>query len=104
MGLNHLDWEQPDLSQVEQAESKKYELNHQFRACFESPSGKVVLEWLKSHTLDTPTWWPAADYNKSVANGFFREGQNSLIRQIVSMINQAKTHKESSNDRRKRKS
>jgi hypothetical protein len=106
MEINHLNWDEPDLAQIEEAEAKKYELNHQFRECFESPAGKVVLEWLKAHTLDTPTWWPSADYNKSVANGFFREGQNSLIRQMISMINQAKTYKESVNDRtsRKRKS
>lgn len=100
--MNQLDWdsvEEVDTSQIEEAEAKRYELNHQFRECFESPSGKVVLDWLEQHTLQTPTWWPAADYNKSVANGFFREGQNSLIRQIKDMIKQAKLYKDKSNDR-----
>ena len=104
--MNQLDWQsinEPDLSQIEESEAKRYELNHQFRECFESPAGKVVLEWLISHTLDTPTWFPSADYDKSVANGFFREGQNSLIRQIKHMIEQAKQYKEKTNGNKRRK-
>lgn len=100
--MNQLDWNdltKPDTAQLEEAAAKQYELNHQFRECFESPSGKVVLDWLVSHTLETPTWFPAADYNKAVANGFFREGQNSLIRQIKHMIEQAKQYKEKQHDR-----
>lgn len=95
---------QPDLSRVEEAQKKAYEENIHFLTTFSTPSGKIVLEWLTKHTLDTPTWWPDADYNKTVANGFFREGQNCLVRQLKSKINQAKEYKGTEHDGRKRKS
>lgn len=98
MGLNQLDWHnlkpEPDIAQVEAARQREYETDVEFLKTFSAPSGKIVLAWLVAHTLDTPTWWPDADYNKSVANGFFREGQNSLIRQLQAKINNAKNYQE----------
>lgn len=94
MELNQLDWDSPNTEQVELAKEKAYEENVDFLKCFNTPSGKKVLEWMVKHTLDTPTWWPSADYNKAVANGFFREGQNCLVRQIQAKINQAKNYQE----------
>lgn len=95
--MNQLQWDdlEPKLENIEEAASKAYELNIHFLRTFSTPSGKKVLEWLTSHTLDTPTWWPSADYQKAVANGFFREGQNSLVRQILHNIDNAKSYKES---------
>lgn len=94
--MNQLEWEigqpEPDKSQIEEAELKQYEINHLFLNTFSTPSGKKVLEWLEQHTLNTPTWWPDADYDKAVANGFFREGQNCLVRQIKYKIEQAKQY------------
>ena len=96
--MNQLDWkigeEKPDKSQIEAAKVKEYEMNVHFLKTFSTPSGKEVLQWLISHTLDTPTWWPNADYDKAVANGFFREGQNSLVRQVKAKIQQAKDYQE----------
>lgn len=89
---NQLDWqiggEQPDRLQLEAAEQKEYEINHHFERAFSTPSGKKVLEWLTLHTLDTPTWWPG----KPTDYGFFREGQNGLVRQIKSKIEKAKNY------------
>lgn len=95
--MNQLDWNighAADSKQIEESQKKQYELNHHFDKTFSTPSGKIVLEWLKAHTLDTPTWWPDADYNKTVANGFFREGQNCLIRQIIDKIKRAREYVE----------
>ena len=93
--LNQLNWnlDEPDTSQVKLSAQIQYEENVDFLKAFSTPSGKKVLEWLTAHTLDTPTWWPSADYNKSVANGFYREGQNCLVRQLLSKIKQAKEYK-----------
>ena len=96
--FNQLDWsiapQAPDVEQVEVARAKAYEEDVHFLKAFSTPSGKAVLQWLVLHTLDTPTWWPDADYNKAVANGFFREGQNCLVRQIKAKIQNAKTYEE----------
>lgn len=93
---NQLDWGDftPNTEALVEANRKQYEENIDFLKAFSTPSGKRVLEWLKKHTLDTPTWWPAADYDKAVANGFFREGQNSLVRQLINKIDMAKNYKE----------
>lgn len=96
--MNQLSWtigeEEPNREQLELAKQKEYELDVIFLTTFNTASGKKVLEWLISHTLDTPTWWPDADYNKAVANGFFREGQNSLIRQVKAKVQRAKDYQE----------
>ena len=44
------------------------------------------MAWLRESYLNTPTWAPgyATDY------GFFREGQNTLIREFESRIERAK--------------
>jgi hypothetical protein len=98
MELNQLNWtigeDTPDMQQIEAAKQKEYELDVQFLKTFSTPAGKEVLQWLISHTLDTPTWWPDADINKATANGFFREGQNSLIRQVKAKIQRAKDYQE----------
>lgn len=98
---NPLAWDmdnEPDANQMKERARKAYEENHHFDKAFSTPSGRKVLEWLDKHTLGTPSWWPDADYNKAVANGFWREGQNSLVRQIKSKIEQARHYKEENND------
>lgn len=98
MELNQLNWnigkDKADTEQVEALKQKEYELDVHFLKTFSTPSGKVVLEWLTLHTLETPTWLPNSDIQKAMANGFFREGQNGLIRQIKHKINNAKTYQE----------
>lgn len=93
---SQLDWGDftPNTEALEEANRKQYEENLDFLKAFSTPAGKRVIEWLKKHTLETPTWWPAADYDKAVANGFFREGQNSLVRQLIHKIEMAKNYKE----------
>lgn len=97
MNDNPLAWDigrEANTEQLDEAQKKAYEENFHFLKAFSTPSGKIVLDWLTKHTLETPSWWPDADYNKSVANGFWREGQNSLVRQLRAKIQQAKDYKE----------
>ena len=98
MDVNQLNWnigkEQPNKEQLEAAKQKEYELDVHFLKTFNTPSGKIVLDWLVLHTLDTPTWFPNADIAKATANGFFREGQNGLVRQIKAKIKNAKDYME----------
>lgn len=91
---NPLDWNISDVEtgkkQLEESDKKAYELNHLFANTFSTPSGKKVLEWLTEHTLESPTWWPG----KPPDYGYFREGQNSLMRQIKDKIKQANEYQQ----------
>lgn len=96
MVVNQLLWDldEPSTEHIEAAKAKQFEEDIHFLKAFSTPSGKLVMEWLTKHTLDSPTWWPQTDYNKSIAAGFFREGQNSLVRQLKAKIENARNYKE----------
>ncbi len=57
-----------------------------YATVFNTPDGLKVLKHLASTTIDQPCWYPGTE----PSNGYFREGQNSLIRQIHSRIRRAK--------------
>jgi hypothetical protein len=91
--MSSLDWDiktERDTSKIEEVSQKEYEENLDFLKAFSTTSGKKVMEWLTLHTLDSPTWWPA----QSEKFGYFREGQNSLVRQLKAKIQQAKQYQE----------
>ena len=58
------------------------ELDLMFVRCFSTESGVEVLDYLKSVTLDQPSWYPGED----PSHGFAREGQNSIMREILRRI------------------
>lgn len=53
-----------------------------FVRCFSTEAGQEVLEYLKGVTLDQPSWYPGED----PSHGFAREGQNSIVREILKRI------------------
>ena len=57
-----------------------------YATVFNSPDGLKVLKHLESTTIDQPCWFPGTE----ASQGYFREGQNSLVRQINSRIRRAK--------------
>ena len=57
-----------------------------YATVFNSPEGLKVLKHLESTTIDQPCWFPGTE----ASQGYFREGQNSLVRQINSRIRRAK--------------
>lgn len=90
---NPLAWDIPaavNRAPMEEAEKAAYEENIHFQRVFSTASGRKVLDWMIKHTLDTPTWLPG----RSPDVGYFREGQNNLVRQIKSKIEKAKNYKE----------
>ena len=56
-----------------------------YAATFNNSNGKKVLDILEK-TLNKPTWDPEKDEKF----GYYREGQNDIIRHIFSRINLAK--------------
>lgn len=90
-GLDVLDAEQQQSSTEEQA--RQQSINAIFGKCFGTPSGKKVLEYLSKMTVEQPTWIPSAgaiDGASAEQYAFVREGQNSIMREITTRVNQSK--------------
>jgi hypothetical protein len=62
------------------------DLNLQVAKTFGTDEGQKVLAWLRNFYLEQPCWQPGADSSL----GMFREGQNSVIRDIENRIRKAK--------------
>jgi|TARA_R100001530_G_C4304333_1_gene151306 hypothetical protein len=94
-------WGQDAIDAENEADLKKnqaaqQELNKQYSICFSTPTGKKVLEHLRKCTIDQPTWIPGGgqlDGVSVVQHAFVREGQNSIVRNIVDRINLIKGKK-----------
>lgn len=57
-----------------------------FAQTFETPAGREVLQWLRKRTIEQPSWVPGQDPGQ----GYCREGQNSIVRDIERRIARAK--------------
>lgn len=78
-------WEslrQADNTELAQTKIAQDDLNIMFVRCFSTEAGAEVLEYLKSMTLNQPSWYPGED----PSHGFAREGQNSIVREIVRRV------------------
>lgn len=76
--------ENSDLTKTKIAQD---ELDIVFVRCFSTEAGIEVLDYLKSMTLDQPSWYPGED----PSHGFAREGQNSIVREIVRRVERGRT-------------
>lgn len=100
MGLDHLhnplSWDihdKPENKEIKRITQEQRDLDSLYLTCFTSKAGKFVLEHLVKNTLEAATWMSSLDYNKAVAHGFAREGQNALVRMIQDRITRAKKDK-----------
>jgi hypothetical protein len=64
----------------------RIDLNLQVAKTFASAEGQKVLAWLREFYLEQPCWQPGSDSSL----GVFREGQNSVVRDIENRIRKAK--------------
>lgn len=62
------------------------DLDLAFVRCFSNEAGQEVLEYLRGTTLDQPSWYPGED----PSHGFAREGQNSIVREIIRRIDRGR--------------
>lgn len=85
------DWDLLDLEgeEIEKAkaenEAKAREIASRFHECFRTDAGQYVLARLRSVTLDKPV----LNANSSQFGAGIREGQNSIVRQILEQIDLA---------------
>jgi hypothetical protein len=84
--INTPGWEGLNTLDVVHRKDDQLELDKAYARTFETEEGKKVLEHLKSKTLDQPTWIPGSE----TSFGFAREGQNSVMRDILMRIERAK--------------
>lgn len=82
LGWNVDDLTRPEIDGLQKASDKNEHINELIHATFSTPSGKEVLSWLRENTIEAGTWLSSLPYEKAVAHGFAREGQNSLVRDI----------------------
>lgn len=80
-GLDAQAPEAPQYSATDQANIDKL-----ISKMFDTYEGQQVMTWLSSAYLQQPTWAPGY----STDWGFFREGQNTLIRELQTRIKRAK--------------
>jgi len=57
-------------------------LDRAFARTFQTEEGEKVLKYLIEKTIAQPTWIPGGD----TSFGFAREGQNSIIREILQRL------------------
>lgn len=99
-GQDHFDPGRPLDEQAEaateemqlEAEARLLHEYNEVTRCFRSPSGRVWLEWLRSKTIEQPAFWPQDGYPVQLTaeqQGFIREGQNMLYREIIRMMDVA---------------
>jgi hypothetical protein len=80
-GWNDID-EQGGVVQDDQAD----DMNLLVAKTFGTDAGQKVLAWMRDFYIERPCWEPGADSSL----GMFREGQNSVVRDIEQRIRRAK--------------
>tara|TARA_R110000822_G_scaffold41524_5_gene113013 strand:- start:1586 stop:1894 length:309 start_codon:yes stop_codon:yes gene_type:complete len=75
-------WDGLSEVEVQNNPPEPSELDKNFSRTFKTEDGKKVLEYLKTCTIDQPTWTPGVD----ASHGYLREGQNSIIREMLNRI------------------
>lgn len=73
-------------TQVVELDQKHIDINLLFARTFGTDEGQKVLAWLRDSYLEQPSWQPGADSSF----GHWREGQNTVIREIEARIKRAK--------------
>lgn len=92
---NPLDWNIEELTQintdnVDAHNKKEMDINDKIYLIFNSKEGKDVLAWLIENTIHSATWMSSLSYEKAIAHGFAREGQNALVRDLLNRIDNHK--------------
>lgn len=74
----------------ESTQQRKLDLARQFHRVFTTMEGQAVLQYLRSRTIEQPTFpVNVTDGIIAAEHGFFREGQNDVIRTIESFLRAA---------------
>ena len=75
-------WEDLETPPVAEPNPKRDDLDIWVVRTFATEEGKKVLAWLREQYLESPAWQPGAESTF----GYWREGQNSVIRDLEKRI------------------
>tara|TARA_R100001163_G_scaffold30902_3_gene24257 strand:+ start:153 stop:404 length:252 start_codon:yes stop_codon:yes gene_type:complete len=78
-----MNWDQ--LLKIEEEQSVE-EIDKLHLRVFSTSDGSKLLSYLRSMTIEQPTWYPGEESS----HGYAREGQNSLIREIERRLTRAR--------------
>jgi len=81
-----MSWDEiePDLTIPE--DRKRDDLDILIARTFSTENGQKVLAWLRETYLENPSWQPGAESSY----GYYREGQNAVVRDIEKRIKRIK--------------
>lgn len=85
-----MSWEDLEATpQPMQADQVSVDLNILVARVFGTDEGKKVLAWMRGFYLEQPCWQPGAD----ASLGQWREGQNSVVRDIEARIRKSRNER-----------
>lgn len=95
-GINFLgsDWlyeaenEEAD-ERLKEQEAEQETIDMSILACFTTPQGRIVFDWLYKQTIEQPSFNAALGVELGTAMGFAREGQNALVMEIKRRMKRA---------------
>lgn len=64
-------------------QEQENELNKLFVRVLNTEDGKKFLEYHTKNTVDKPTFFPQMGLDNGAAMGFYRDGQNSIVREMT---------------------
>ena len=75
-------------TQEEEALAEANEIDEVFASCFNTPAGERVISILREWTIEQPCCPPGAPEG----TGYFREGENRIVRAIQAHVKRAGEH------------
>jgi len=85
-----MSWDELSLNDEQILDQPEYvdpkEINSLYHKVFTTVEGQKVLEHLRAITIEQPSFIPG----ESASYGYCREGQNSIIREIIKRIERAR--------------
>lgn len=81
-----MSWDELEPTTNMPEDHKRDDLDILIARTFSTEQGQKVLTWLRQAYLENPSWQPGAESSF----GYYREGQNSVIRDIEKRIKRIK--------------
>ena len=81
-----MSWDDLEPNVTIPEDRKRDDLDILIALTFSTEEGQKVLAWLRETYLENPSWQPGAESSF----GFYREGQNAVVRDIEKRIKRIK--------------
>lgn len=81
-----MSWDDLEPNVTIPKDRKRDDLDILIARTFSTEEGQKVLAWLRETYLENPSWQPGAESSF----GFYREGQNAVVRDIEKRIKRIK--------------